>query len=247
MTAPAPIRTERDGDVATLTLDRPERGNALGQEIVDALSEAFDAALATGARMIVLRGSGKHFCTGLDLSDLDTLSDGDLALRILRIELLLQKVHAAPVTTVAIGQGRIFGAGADLFAACDHRVTLPGARFSFPGAAFGLVLGTARLGALVGEARARAILLSGAAVDAEAALALGLATEITGEEELGASIAPKTAAATRLEAITVAALHARTRRADDDGDLAALARSVARPGLVQRVREYRERQIAQRA
>ncbi|TCH96202.1 enoyl-CoA hydratase/isomerase family protein [Roseococcus sp. SYP-B2431] len=237
------IKAERDGAVATLWLDRPERGNALGAGIVDALSLAFDAAMEAGVRLIVLRGSGKHFCTGLDLGDLDAISDGDLALRILRIELLLQKVHGAPVTTMAIGNGRIFGAGADLFAACDHRVALEEARFSFPGPAFGLVLGTARLAALVGDSKTRALLLSGEPVDAPAALALGLATAIGSPDEAVAAAARD---AERLEPATVAMLHGRTRRADDDGDLAALARSLARPGLVQRVKDYRARMLAAR-
>ncbi|WP_421993567.1 enoyl-CoA hydratase/isomerase family protein [Roseococcus sp.] len=237
------VKAERDGAVATLWLDRPDRGNALGAEIVEALSLAFDDAVATGARLIVLRGAGKHFCTGLDLGDLDAISDGDLALRILRIELLLQKVHGAPVTTMAIGNGRIFGAGADLFAACDHRVALEEAKFSFPGPAFGLVLGTARLGALVGDAPARALLLRGAPVDAPAALALGLATTIGGAD---AAVAAAARDAERLDPATVAMLHARTRHADDDGDLAALARSMARPGLVQRVKDYRAKMLAAR-
>lgn len=237
------VKAERDGAVATLWLDRPERGNALGAEIVDALSLAFDQAVETGARLVVLRGSGKHFCTGLDLGDLDAISDGDLALRILRIELLLQKVHGADVTTMAIGNGRIFGAGADLFAACDHRVALEEAKFSFPGPAFGLVLGTARLAALVGDSRARALLLRGEPVDAPAALALGLATAVGAPDE---AIAAAARDAERLEPATVAMLHARTRHADDDGDLAALARSLARPGLVQRVKDYRARMLAAR-
>jgi enoyl-CoA hydratase len=237
------VKAERDGVVATLWLDRADRGNALGAEIVDALSLAFDEAVETGARLIVLRGSGRHFCTGLDLGDLDAISDGDLALRVLRIELLLQKVHGADVTTMSIGNGRIFGAGADLFAACDHRIALEEAKFSFPGPAFGLVLGTARLAGLVGDSRARALLLKGEPVNAATALALGLATAVGAPEE---AIAAAARDAERLEPVTVAMLHARTRRADDDGDLAALARSLARPGLVQRVKDYRAKMLAAR-
>jgi enoyl-CoA hydratase/carnithine racemase len=127
----------REGDVATLALNRPARGNALGPELVQALEEGFDAALAGNARLIVLRGEGRHFCTGFDLTDLEALSDGDLLLRVVRIEQLLQRIHAAPVTTLAIATGRTFGAGADLFAACDHRIAVEGASFAFPGPAFG--------------------------------------------------------------------------------------------------------------
>src|SRR3954465_10141982 len=108
--------------LATLSLNRPDRGNALGPELVEALAEAFDRAVAHGARLIVLRGEGRHFCTGFDLTDLESLSDGDLLLRVVRIEALLQCIHAAPVTTLAVATGRTFGAGADLFAACDRRI-----------------------------------------------------------------------------------------------------------------------------
>lgn len=235
---PAVESTHQDG-VATLWLARPERGNALGAELVAAMDAALDAALAGGARLVVLRGRGRNFCTGLDLADLPAMTDGDLALRIIRIELLLQRIHALPVTTMAIAGGRVFGAGADLFAACDHRIALPGASFAFPGPAFGLVLGTGRLAGLVGDGAARRLLLAGAPVDAARALSLGLVSEIADDAALDGAIAAARAAALRLDAPTVAALHGRTRRADDDGDLAALARSVARPGLKARMEAYR--------
>lgn len=242
----APVTMECDGTVASITLARPERGNALGAEMVEALDRAVDDALAAGARLLVLRGAGRNFCTGLDLGDLETISDGDLALRILRIEMLLQKIHGLPVSTMAVAGGRVFGAGADLFAVCDHRLALEGSGFAFPGPAFGLVLGTGRLAGLVGDGVARRLLLAGETVGAEAALGNGLATAVLAPDAVENAIAAAAKAATRLDAPTVAGLHARTRRADDDGDLAALARSVARPGLVQRVKDYRAAIAARR-
>lgn len=238
MAAPA-VESMIEAGVATLWLSRPERGNAMGSEMVAALDAALDDAEAAGARLVVLRGRGRNFCTGLDLADLDTVTDGDLALRILRIELLLQRIHALPVTTMAVAGGRVFGAGADLFAACDHRIAVPGTSFAFPGPAFGLVLGTGRLAGLVGGGPARRLLLSGAPVDAARAAALGLVTEVVEEAALDGALAAARTAATRLDAPTVAALHRRTRQADDDADLAALARSLARPGLSARVKAYR--------
>jgi enoyl-CoA hydratase/carnithine racemase len=227
------------GPTATIWLDRPARGNALGPELVDAIGDAVDGARREGARLLVLRGRGRNFCTGLDLSDFEQASEGDLALRIIRIELLLQRIHALPITTMAVAQGRVFGAGADLFVACDHRVAVEGAQFSFPGPAFGLVLGTQRLAALIGDGPARRVLLAGEALRAAEALGMGLATQLAREEELEAIIARTATSAARLDAETVAALHRRTRRADDAGDLAALARSVARPGLKERIAAYR--------
>jgi enoyl-CoA hydratase/carnithine racemase len=242
----APVAVEANGAVHTISLARPDRGNALGPEMVGAIDAALDAALAAGARLVVLRGEGRHFCTGFDLSDLDALSEGDLALRVIRIEILLQRIHALPVATLAVAGGRVFGAGADLFAACDHRVALAGSSFAFPGPAFGLVLGTARLAALVGDGVARRLLSAGATIEAEAALAMGLATQVVGPEGVAGAIGAARDAATRLDAPTVAALHGRTRRVDDAGDLAALARSVARPGLKDRVVAYRAQVAAAR-
>jgi enoyl-CoA hydratase len=238
------FRLERAGDVATLVLANPSRGNALSPALVAALDGGLDQAVAEGARLVMLRGEGRHFCTGFDLSDLPELSDGDLLLRVVHIELLLQKLAGMPVTTLAIGSGRTFGAGADLFAACDHRVALEGASFSFPGPAFGLALGTARLAERVGATAARALLLAGREVTAAEALSLGLATQVVAEPT--EAIAAAVVAAARLEAPTVAMLHARTRGADDAADLAALVRSAARPGLKARIEAYRAAVAAKR-
>lgn len=240
------ILTTSTDTVTTLGLNRPDRGNALGPDLVEHLTEAFDRAVAAGARLVILRGEGRHFCTGFDLADLESLSDGDLLLRVVRIEALLQRIHAAPVSTMAIASGRTFGAGADLFAACDHRIALTGASFAFPGPAFGLVLGTNRLANLVGRDRARAMLLAGAEMPAAAALAAGLATATLDAEAVPAAIAAAAEAAARLDPQTVAALHRRTSRAEDDADLAALVRSAARPGLRQRILDYRVAVAARR-
>lgn len=231
------FRLEREGDIATLVLANPSRGNALSPALVAALDGGLDQAVAEGARLVVLRGEGRHFCTGFDLSDLPELSDGDLLLRVVHIELLLQKLGGMPVTTLAIGSGRTFGAGADLFAACDHRVALEGASFSFPGPAFGLALGTARLAARIGADKARALLLAGREVKAAEALTLGLASAVVADADV--LVAEVAVAAARLDAGTVALLHGRTRGADDAGDMAALVHSAARPGLKARIEAYR--------
>ncbi|MFX8308781.1 enoyl-CoA hydratase-related protein, partial [Acinetobacter baumannii] len=94
------------------------------------------------------------------------LSEGDLLLRFVRIEALLQRVHGAGVATLAVATGRTWGAGADLFAACDRRLAFADASFAFPGSGFGLVLGTARLAGRIGDAAARRLLLDGSVIDA---------------------------------------------------------------------------------
>jgi 1,4-dihydroxy-2-naphthoyl-CoA synthase len=231
------LSTEHQAGVTTLTLQRPERGNALGPDLVEALISAAEAAMADPAvHTLVLRGAGRHLCTGLDLTDLATLSDGDLLLQLVRIETLLALLWHAPIRTVALAHGRTWGAGADLFAVCEQRLVHPDTTLRFPGAQFGIVLGTRRLAERIGVDAARALVLEGGELDAPEALALGLATQ------LGDTAAEL--AAPRPDAATARAIRSATRTDRRDADLAALVRSAARPGLQMRITAYRARLLA---
>ncbi len=231
------LSTEQLPGITTLTLQRPERANALGPELVEALISAAEAAIADPTvHTLVLRGAGRHFCTGLDLSDLATLSDGDLLLRLVRIETLLALLWHAPIRTVALAHGRTWGAGADLFAVCEQRLVHPDTTLRFPGAQFGIVLGTRRLAERIGVDAARALVLEGGELDAPQAMALGLATQ------LGDTAAEL--AAPRPDATTARAIRSATRDDCRDADLAALVRSAARPGLQSRIIAYRARLLS---
>ncbi len=228
--APAPLHIDAAQGTTTLTLARPERGNALSPALVEALLQAVQqAAQDPGTHTLVLRGQGRHFCTGLDLSELESLGDGDLLWRLVRIETLLVALWHAPMRTVAVAQGRAWGAGADLFAACEQRVALPGATFRFPGARFGVVLGTRRLAERIGADAAREAVIGGLELDAGAALRTGLA-----------SSAAESPFEPVVDAATARALRAATRDDRRDADLAALVRSAAEPGLKARMLAYRQ-------
>lgn len=254
----------QDG-VLSLTLNRPERGNALGPDLVEALLSAVQTAFDNREHhTLLLRGAGRHFCTGLDLSDLDQSSDGEMLLRLVRIETLLSLIWQAPLRTVAVAQGRAWGAGADLFACCERRVASADASFRFPGAQFGIVLGTRRLAERVGVDRARQIVLEGGQWDARQATAAGLVTELAQEPPMavgGSGLAhadPCQSAAAQpgqppavqteplVDATTAQAIRAATRLPAGDADLAALVRSASVPGLRQRMQAYRARQMAAR-
>lgn len=243
----APLRVARDGDVLRLTLDRPDKGNALAPDLVEALIAAVDGAAHDGTRLLVVAGAGKHLCTGFDLGGLEALSDGDLLLRMVRIETLLQALYAAPYVTLAIGTGRVTGAGADVFAACDRRLAIEGSSYTFPGAGFGILLGTGRLAARVGADAARDIVRSGQVLPANAAVRMGLATEPVAPDDVEARIAAHAEAARRLDRETVGAIHDVTRRDAADTDLAALVRSASRPGLKDRIVAYRARTLGARS
>ncbi|MFD2857556.1 enoyl-CoA hydratase/isomerase family protein [Seohaeicola zhoushanensis] len=128
-----PLRVSDGEGHRLLTLDRPDKGNALSEELTDALDAACVQAVADDVPLLVLAGAGRHFCTGFDLADLEELSDGDLLARFVRIEMMLDRLWQLPVPTLAIAKGRTMGAGADIFVACQRRVAVEGASFAFPG------------------------------------------------------------------------------------------------------------------
>ncbi|MEY4864285.1 MAG: Fatty acid oxidation complex subunit alpha [Pseudomonadota bacterium] len=251
------------GGIASLHLNAPAKGNALSADMVDALLQAVhEASNDASVHSLVLTGEGRHLCTGFDLSDLETQSEGDLLLRFVRIEQVLDALWRAPVRTIAYAQGRTWGAGADLFAACDVRWACPQATFRFPGAGFGLVLGTRRLAQRVGLSAARDWVSLGQEVNAESARAAGLATRVHGLTEaegaegqgrenghsglggLRQTMIEQACTLPMVDRSTLAALRAASNpnaARDADADLAALVRSAARPGLKARIADYRAR------
>ncbi len=229
----------RDG-IATLRLNRPERGNALSRPMVAALRIGLEEALANPhVHTLVLRGNGPNFCTGFDLSDLEAETDASLAERFIELEGLLQALWHAPLRTVALATGRAWGAGADLFASCDVRAAAPDSTYRFPGTAFGILLGTRRLAEAVGWDRARPFVTEGATCDAPGAMIAGIANDLVeGDADawLGKRCLPPVA-----DRATLTAIRAATRPDHRAQDLATLTASATRPGLKRRIEEYRER------
>jgi enoyl-CoA hydratase len=197
------------GPVWTVTLDRPDRANALSAELVEALHGVLDEAVVVRPLALVLRGNARHFAAGFDLGGLEHET---LVHRFLRIGVLLERLAAAPYLTVAVADGAAVGAGADLVLACDARLVAPGVTLRFPGSAFGVVLGHARRTLLEDYEG----LVTGTPDELD-----GLLTEWVG---WGAD--------------RRAALLAQRPAADADAELAVLARSVAVPGLRDRLAAY---------
>ena len=140
----------RNGALKRLTLSRPGKRNALSGDLVDALSAEIEASKSDGTGVLSIEGAGLNFSAGFDFSESGGLSDGDIALRFIRIRTApLQHSHAS-FATLAFAHGATFGAAADLFAACQLRYAAPGTTFRMPGLSFGVALGTRRLARLVG-------------------------------------------------------------------------------------------------
>jgi enoyl-CoA hydratase len=169
-----------DGRVVVLTLDRPDRRNAVDATTCDALANAVQDAVGRGARAIVLAGDGPHFCAGADLKAGEGMTFAS------NLRGALDAFREAPVCTIAAVQGAALGAGMQLAVACDLRVVAPNARFGIPAAKLGLMVDqwtVQRVTALAGEGPARAVLLACEEIDAATALTLGLASRRGGLED----------------------------------------------------------------
>lgn len=241
MSAEEALLSEPDGHgVRTLTLNRPDKANALCASLVDAAHRRLDA-IGAETRMLVVTGAGKHFCGGFDFTGYDTQSEGDLLLRFVRINALLARLRSASYLTVADVHGAAYGAGADIVCACAVRLAAPGSRFRFPGFQFGVALGTRSLAQIVGPTRAREILSRNEELDAARAQACGMLSDVLGDDERAARIGEIAASICMLDGASLAAILSITEPATADADLADLVRSLARPGLHERIARYRGR------
>lgn len=232
------LLVERDGPLTKLTLNRPQKLNALNTVLVEALIESLAEATTDGTRLVVFAGAGRGFSAGFDFGGLEDHSDGDLALRFLRLEMLLQAVYHAPFATLALVHGPCFGAAADLVVGCTHRIAAPDARFRMPGLQFGVILGTRRLSHVTGPRVTRELLSESQIFDSKKAVAVGFVDEIKDQSEWPDAIAGAQRAAAALPLDSQQALLRVTVRDTRDTDMANLARSIAAPGLRERIEAY---------
>lgn len=235
------LKTDKQEDCWTFTLSRPEKRNALSGALVEALIGQIDAAHEAGVPLMVFRGEGKNLSAGFDFTGYETQSEGDLLLRMVRIETLLQKVAGSTALTLGLAHGSNFGAGVDLFAACKLRYCTPDASFRMPGLKFGLVLGTRRFRNSVGAGNALSILGTARSFGNDEAVRYGFVERVVDENDWPALIAQAQQQAVELDATTRASLYHALTINDDDADMAALVRSASQPGFKERIRAYLNR------
>lgn len=229
------------------TLNRPEKMNALSAGLVESLLAQITRAEQAAVPMLVFQGRGKNFSAGFDFSDLDTCSEGDLLLRFVRIETLLQKVAYSPCATVALAHGANFGAGVDLIASCKRRIAAPESRFRMPGLKFGLVLGTSRLAQLLGTEVARDLLETARVFNVDEAVENGFMHQQIDQDGWSDVISAQADVACALTTTSRSALYALTLQGHQpDRDMAALVKSAAAPGLKDRIHAFRSGSIASR-
>lgn len=232
------LLAERRGSTLELTLNRPAKMNALSATLVDALLAAVNSACSDGTRLVILRGNGRNFSAGFDMGGFEAQSEGDLLLRFVRIEQLLQAVRHAPFDTLVLAHGRNFGAGVDLAAACARRVAAADTTFRMPGLKFGIVLGSRLFAQRVGAERARQLLQVSQTFNAADALSWGFLTEVAAQDRWAEAIAAAESAAAALSPEASARLFRVTSLDHRDADLAELVRSAAAPGIKARIAAY---------
>ena len=171
-----------EDEYCIITLNRPEALNALNAEVISGLNAAFDQAVNSDARMVIITGTGdKAFCAGADIKELrgnDALGHKKLLERGQRV---FDKLERLRIPSIAAINGYAFGGGMEMALACTFRIATSNAKVGLPEIKLGLTPGyggTQRLPRVIGEARALEIIMSGRTVDATEALAIGLVSKI---------------------------------------------------------------------
>lgn len=173
-----------EGGVATLTLNRPDKRNALNAELVQALKDALDRAEADeSARVIVIAGAGRDFCSGLDLADLQQISDLSAEENLAdarSLGALFTRMREHPLPIVAMVTGKALAGGCGLATACDVVLAQDDAQFGYPEVHLGFVpaLVMAILRRKVSEGKAFDLVTAGGRIAAGEAERLGLVTQV---------------------------------------------------------------------
>lgn len=175
--------------VATVSLNRPHRHNAIDDATHDRLVQVWDLVLADPAvRVILLRGEGRSFCSGRDTAQLGERVDGEGDQSFIRRFQLLREVQLfSPKPVVAAVRGATFGAGLEMALAADIRIAASDLKMAFPEIGYGLMTdtgGSPLTTMLAGPSRAKWMVMTGRRIDAERALAWGLVDEVVDPEQL---------------------------------------------------------------
>jgi enoyl-CoA hydratase len=176
------LQLRRLDELALITLDRPAALNALSFALMRELGTALDEVAASDARCLLITGAGdRAFCAGADITELMGRSQEAIREGAASGQMIMAKLDALPIPSIALVNGYAFGGGLELALACTFRIATPSARLGLPEIKLGLIPGyggTQRLPRLIGEARALELILTGRAVPAQEALAIGLVNRI---------------------------------------------------------------------
>ncbi|CAN1497596.1 CaiD Enoyl-CoA hydratase/carnithine racemase [Rhabdaerophilaceae bacterium] len=173
-------------------LNRPERLNALGVEMVQLLLNAIENLVENGATALFIRARGRSFCTGADLKERRTMSKEQQYAHNRAINAACNALAGAPVPTIAVINGVAMGGGLELALSCDIRIAAEGAMVGLTETRIGAIPGaggTQRLPRLIGASQALYMMYSGEPVSARRALEIGLVNDCVPDEELDKFVA----------------------------------------------------------
>jgi methylglutaconyl-CoA hydratase len=195
MAAEQPVLYSVEDAVARITLNRPEKRNALNPALIAGIKDALrEASRDERVRVVVITGAGKDFCSGADLAALQQLAEADVsenaedARGLLDLFLLIRQI---PVPVLAAVKGRALAGGCGLASACDLVLATETARFGYPEVKIGFVpaMVMAILRRNVSEKRAFELLTRGAEISAEQARTFGLVNELYADESFDDNVA----------------------------------------------------------
>jgi len=183
------IQLAYDARIATITLNRPDKRNAISFELIDDLLQALEEVAKSDALVVILTGAGKAFCSGMDLDDLkallgrspeQNLQDSQTMVRLFRA------LYEFPKATIAVVNGAAIAGGTGLALLCDFTLAVPEAKFGYTEVRIGFVPAIVSTFLLrqVGEKQARDLLLTGRLFGADEAARMGLTNEIVPPENL---------------------------------------------------------------
>src|SRR5277367_5876438 len=183
------IEVAYDSGVATITLNRADKRNAISFELIDDLMRALEEVEASDARVLIVTGAGKAFSSGMDLDNLkaligrspeDNLKDSETMVRLFRA------LYEFPKVTIAAVNGAAIAGGTGLAFLCDFALAVPESKFGYTEVRIGFVPAIVSTFLLrqVGEKQARDLLLTGRIIGAEEAARMGLINEIVAPEKL---------------------------------------------------------------
>lgn len=185
MTEPIVVRTDCDS-IAIVTLNRPERSHALSRELIGLLGTLVRQATDDPrVRAIVLTGAGDRvFCAGADLKERSGMTDDEVRVLLSRYRREFGRIDKSPKPVLAAINGAALGGGLELALACDLRIAAPHAVLGLPETGLGIIPGaggTQRLPRIIGEGRAKELVLLGRRIGAHEALAMGLVNRVSPE------------------------------------------------------------------
>lgn len=181
-----PVDLSRQGEFAIMELDRPEVLNAMSAATIDEIGRALNHVAAMDVRALIITGAGeKAFSAGADLRELCDLDPVSKKRKSERGQEVFARLDTLRVPSVAVIHGYAFGGGLELALAATFRLATPEAAMGCPEIRLGLIPGygaTQRLPRLIGEARALEMIMTGRALRADEALAIGLVNRVVGTE-----------------------------------------------------------------